>query len=63
MEHADEVREQLTGLVNPLARGEAPKPIADCLAGATLIALEKKDGGIRPIAAGETVRRLVGKCL
>jgi hypothetical protein len=30
---------------------------------ATLIPLKKKDGGIRPIAVGETLRRLVGKAL
>ena len=62
-EHSDEVREQLAALVNLLARGEAPASIAECLAGATLIALEKKDGGVRPIAVGDTLRRLVGKCL
>ena len=31
--------------------------------GATLIPLKKKDGGIRPIAVGQTLRRLVAKCL
>jgi len=33
------------------------------LAGARLIALPKKDGGVRPVAVGECFRRLVGKCL
>ena len=30
--------------------------------GATLIALKKNEGGIRPIAVGQTLRRLVCKC-
>ena len=30
--------------------------------GATLTALNKKDGGVRPIAVGCTLRRLVAKC-
>ncbi len=29
----------------------------------SLIPLSKKDGGVRPIAVGETLRRNVGKCL
>ncbi|OWA54844.1 hypothetical protein BV898_19237 [Hypsibius exemplaris] len=38
-------------------------PFAVCplLYGGTLTALNKKDGGIRPIACGNTLRRLVGK--
>ena len=32
------------------------------LASAPLYALAKKDGGLRPIAVGETLRRLVSKC-
>ena len=30
--------------------------------GATLIALQKKEGGVRPIAVGLSLRRLVAKC-
>ena len=32
------------------------------LFGASLIALEKKDSGVRPIAVGITLRRPVAKC-
>ena len=42
---------------------EAPATLAPHLAGATLHALPKKQGGVRPIAVGEVLRRLVGKLL
>ena len=41
------VLEQLAALANVLARGDAPREIAPHLAGASLITLGKKDGGIR----------------
>ena len=41
--------------------GSVNKNITDTLYGANLIALKKKDGGIRPIAIGTTFRRLVAK--
>ena len=61
--HGDEVMEQLTSVCTLLARGDAPGPLAQYLAGASLMALEKPGGGIRPIAIGEVLRRLVAKCL
>lgn len=36
-----------------------PSEVAPCFAGAPLIQLRKSDNGIRPIAVGETFRRLV----
>ena len=57
------VLDQLAALANVLARGDAPREIAHHLAGASLIALDKKDGSIRPIAVGKILRRLVGKAL
>ena len=50
-------------MVGLLARGEAPSSLAPYLAGASLNALPKKDNGIRPIAVGETLRRLTAKTL
>lgn len=52
----------LTGVVNLLARGGAPKESAIWIAGAPLYPLRKKDGGVRPVAVGEVFRRLVSKC-
>ena len=46
-----------------LARGEVPAGVFFCFAGAALHALPKKHGGARPIAAKETLRRLVAKLL
>ena len=34
----------------------------EVLFGGRLIALQKKDGGVRPIAVGYTLRRLAAKC-
>ena len=54
---------QLTAVVNVLAQGRALSCVAPVLAGAGLVALPKPSGGIRPIAVGELLRRLTGKCL
>jgi len=62
-EHRDELLHHTTALVQLLAQGRAPRSIAPVLAGASLSALPKKDGNVRPIAVGETWRRLVAKCL
>ena len=57
----------LGDIVNLLAAGKAPLSVARFQAGGSLTALNKfKDGSppdIRPIAVGETLRRLTGKCL
>ena len=53
----------ITATVNLLAAGEAPPEIASYLCGATLLAVKKKNGGLRPIAVGEVLRRLTSKCL
>ena len=41
--------------------GRVPKLVAEVFYGANLIALGKKDGGVRPIAVGFTLRRLAAK--
>ena len=61
--HCDEVLTHLTAVVHLLAAGQVPSNLAPHLAGATLHALPKGDADVRPIAVGETLRRLVAKCL
>ena len=40
-----------------------PPPVRSTFFGASLIALQKKGGGVRPIAVGFTLRRLAAKCI
>lgn len=51
------------GVVSLLSAGLAPIVVVPHLCGATLLALEKKGGGFRPIAVGEVLRRLTSKCV
>eukprot|EP00171_Calliarthron_tuberculosum_P010506 IDg10506t1 len=51
----------LTRLCNKLAAGQAPPGMAQWVAAVPVIPLRKRGGSVRPIAIGETVRRLVGK--
>ena len=51
----------LTDLVNLILAGNVPSIACGALYGASLCALTKKDGGIRPIAVGSTFRRLSAK--
>ena len=43
--------------------GKVPLDLRPFLFSATLVALKKKDGGIRPIAVGSTLRRVVAKII
>ena len=54
--------EKLTEFVNLVLSGNLPPRIRPIFFGANLIALGKKGGGIRPIAVGNTLRRLSAKC-
>ena len=51
-----------TGFVNTLLNGKCHPEVAPVLFGGNLIALEKKSGGIRPIAIGYTWRRITAEC-
>ena len=44
-------------------RGALHEKIAVPLCAANLVPLRKKDGGVRPIAVGDVIRRVVGKFL
>ena len=51
----------LVSFVKLVLEGSTPPFVRSFFFGATLIAVEKKVGGIRPIAVGGTLRRLVAK--
>ena len=57
------VLQQLTSLVNVIVSNRLPAYLAPVLLGANVTALNKKNGGVRPIAIGETVRRIACKCM
>ena len=57
----DRLKLELTAFVIYVMRGELPAFILPLFYGARLIALNKKDGGVRPIAVGNTLRRLATK--
>ena len=51
----------ITTMVNLFLSGKCPTSLAPFIAGAPLLALKKRSGGIRPIAVGEIWRRLTSK--
>ena len=53
----------ITKFVNFGSRGLFLVSISKALCCASLTALSKKKGGLRPIAVGEVLRRLIAKCL
>ena len=55
--------EKMARACEVLANGEAPEEIAEWIAGAPIFPLKKRFGGIRPVAVGEVIRRLVAKML
>ena len=58
---AHDCLDSLTVLLCFLLSGQADVRIVPWLTGAPLTALRKKDGGIRPIAVGEVLRRLTSR--
>jgi len=61
-ETSEDLLAAITEFANLLMNGVCPKSVARILFGGRLMALNKKDGGIRPIAIGYYWRRLVAKC-
>ena len=53
--------EAVTDFVNLVLEGRVPPAVRPSFFGASLFPFRKKDGGIRPIAVGLTLRRLVAK--
>jgi len=58
---AADCQAELTRFVNLLLSGRADHRTAPWLVGAPVIGLLKPEGGLRPIAVGEVLRRLVGR--
>jgi len=52
----------ITGFVNSLLQGNCHPEVAPVLFGGSLIALQKKSGGVPPVAIGYTWRRIAAKC-
>ena len=52
----------LGDFVNLMLAGKTPEFVRPVFASANLTTLSKKAGDLRPIAVGETLRRVVGKC-
>ena len=52
----------LTKLINLIGDGKIPEPLRPFFFGAKLIALIKIEGGLRPIAIGNTLRCIASKC-
>ena len=53
----------ITKLVNLASRVQLPVSVEPVFCRASLTALKKLKGGVRPIAVGEVLRRLVAKCI
>ena len=57
-----EVLKSLTKMLKGIANNKVPENIRTFFFEAKIIALVKKDGGLRPIAKGDILRRVVAKC-
>ena len=60
-EAGQELVSVITTLTNLLLEGRCPSEVATILFGGRLFALQKKSGGVRPIAIGYIWRRLAAK--
>jgi hypothetical protein len=57
----DPLLEAITDFINLILDGRTPEEVRPILFGGSLTALNKKGGGVRPIAVGYVWRRLAGK--
>jgi hypothetical protein len=57
----DPLLDAITQLVNLMLAGGTPNQVRPIIFGGALTAIDKKGGGVRPIAVGYTWRRLAGK--
>ena len=64
LDHSESALKAITSFVNTRSRGKFPSfETSKALCSASLTALSKKKGGVRPIAVSEILRRLIAKCL
>jgi len=56
------LQQALVDWVNLMLAGSFDKEVNEVIYGRRLIALQKMDGGIRPITVGYTLRRIAAKC-
>ena len=61
--YRDELMRSLHALARIMAEGNIPGLVVTWIASASLTALKKTDGSHRPVAVGETLRRLIAKAL
>ena len=61
--HGNALIQALALLTEAWALGKLPESHGPWLCCANLTPLKKSDGGVRPVAVGETLRRVVGKAL
>ena len=62
-DHSKSALKAITRFVNRGSRGKFPSFFSKVFCSASLTALSKKKGGVRPIAVSEILRRLIAKCL
>jgi len=58
----DSFQQVLVDFINLLLAGSIDKEVSAIVFGGRLLALSKKDGGVRPITVGYTLQRLAAKC-
>ena len=58
----DKLLSSITQLINLMLAESFPPDVNKIIFGGCLTALEKKDGGVRPIDTGYLIRRLTAKC-
>ena len=61
--HRDRTLSAMTRLVNKVAAGHVPEQIRHLFASASLFGVPKRDGGLRPVAAGSLLRRVTAKAI
>ena len=59
----NEFLQKLTSVLKTVLEGKIPVGLRHFFFGSKLIGLRKKDGEVRPIAVGNTLRRLCSKCV